>query len=94
MNIMDAKVSVRVQINDHPGFYFDVELNDSPDGMVFEGWLYNNDFGFKSHIYSIEAIKDDKLLDWFSVAWKMNGYIEVNNLIDHYWDQIELLEYK
>lgn len=92
MNIMLPKISVMIQLKEHPGFYYDIELTESQDGMIFAGWLYHLDYSIKCHIFSIEAIRNDDLLDWFTVEGIMSEYIEKHSLTTYYWQQVALLE--
>ncbi len=94
MKILYPK-TVKVQMDEPNGFYFDVELVESPDGMMFEGWLYHPDFSIKSHIVSVQAetVQSDETVDWLPVICMMNEYLHNQCLISNYWEQIELLEY-
>lgn len=94
MNISYPK-SVKVQMDDPSGLYFDIDLVEYSDGMMFEGYLYHPDFSIKSHIISIQtnAVKKDGSIDWFPIICMMNDYIVKSNLITHYWSLIEILEY-
>lgn len=94
MNVIYPK-SVKIQMDEPQGFYFDIELEESPDGMMFSGWLHHTDYSFKSHIFSIQAetIRNDDPIDWFPIICMMSEYIKNNCLITHYWELIELIEY-
>lgn len=95
MKIIYPAGTIKVQMDEDPGFYFDIELVESEDGMIFAGWLYHEDFSIKTHIVSIpaETSENNEAIDWFPVVCMMNEYIEKNDLIAYYWEQIEILEY-
>jgi len=86
--------SITVQMDDPSGLYFDVELKETADGWMFEGWLYHPDYSLKTHIVSVmaEDSKNDDHMDWLPIIRMMNDYIKKNNLTTYYWQQIELAE--